>query len=132
MVRLLHLTLIGVGWRLRFVARPTGSARTAVTSASPNVGVLRRELVASDAMRLAGVLRTHPFSAHEVFPLRHHLKVVGVNARPIAAQVVDLHPLRDRSARLPLIGIAVRVNPLLSIPERAIAVSVGDPAPDPA
>ena len=59
------------------------------------IGVGGRELVASNAMSLSRMdgARTDP--PQDVLPLCNRLQMFGVNAVANAAQVIELHPLRD-------------------------------------
>src|SRR6266545_913276 len=63
----------------------------------------------------------HALTAQDVLPLRHHLKMAGIRAATIAAEMVRLASFRDWANEL-LVGPMVRLDLPGSGPEQSVAV----------
>src|SRR4030095_1461489 len=79
----------------------TGSANARASSDSE---VLAAERVALAAMRLAGIRRLKRLAAQKVLSAGHRLQMGRVHAGAVAAQVVELEPVRDRPEQEPAGG----------------------------
>jgi hypothetical protein len=128
---------ITVGRRTRPPPIPSGVAEPPVSA----VVIGRRPHVAGSTLPSAalpgGVYGRHrmpaltgipPCSAPDVLLSGNGFKVMGVTASAVPAQVVNLHPRRNRPECL-LVYPAVRHHPLAVDPLRAIAIPVTAPLP---
>lgn len=114
---------------------PSGKTGSALTSVSSPVGgddrVLRRELVAVLAVGLPGMMGGDTFTPQNILPRRYGLKVLGIQAPPVTAQVVEFHPIGNRThendvggamgANIPRFGLSgqARGDDRVAIGERA-------------
>lgn len=92
-------------------------------------GVLWRELMPSPAMGFLGVDSAQANAPQDVFFGGYHFKVVWVDAFPVSAQMVRVHPLRNPSLEM-LIGVPVPESRLFitSIVEARIARCLENPS----
>lgn len=65
-------------------------------------------------MRLADILSGHAFSPKGVLPGRHHFHVSRIDATPVPAAVVYLHPRWDGTANLLIDQTVYQIRPPLS------------------
>ncbi len=85
----------------------------------------------ADARRKPLAVLDRSGTSHRVLAVRDRFKVVGVHARTVAAEMVELHPLGNRPDA-ELVGPAVSLgDPLAANPEHAIAVAIVCGAPEP-
>jgi len=66
---------------------------TTPTELDKEIGPIER--VPLTARNLPGVYGREADPSPQVFGVRHRLQVIGVDARPVAAKVVDDQPFRD-------------------------------------
>jgi hypothetical protein len=78
-----------------FVSGASAAATPAADDIEPRVGFV--EGVPGLAMGLGGVSRRHASSAQDVYPGSNWLKMGGVDASAVPAQVVDGEPFGDRA-----------------------------------
>lgn len=98
-----------------------------------NARVLGSERVTVDAMSLYGFLGRKAFAAQDVYTSRDGLKVRWANARPSAAEVVELEAVRDGAVRVYVSPSMCRHGARESArAEHPIAGAVDGARPDPA
>jgi hypothetical protein len=113
--------------------RPCARAGIARPAAPPPLDPPRIRLVkrmAPDAVGTAGVDGGRPATTERVHPPRHDLKVCRVDARSIAAQMIQRHPLWDL-ASIQLVGNPMRKSCGLPPPSPETTISTPVPRASP-
>lgn len=96
-----------------------------------DVGVLNRIRMADWTVSLGGIIRCARFTTHNVLARCHSLKMIWVNAFVNAAQVVNLFPFRDVSAKHE-IGDAMSGGKPAHVPELSVMLRCVAASPEPA
>lgn len=100
------------------------------------IGVLAGKRVSVDAVRLAGVLCGGIGASQDIFANGDGLKVGGIHAERVAAQVVELQPIAEWAVDFlpsPTVGFDARPLSRQSEPPVAAPIAaVGGGGPDPA
>lgn len=111
------------------LARPSSGALSAIALPGVPASVDLVERMTVLARSFGGVLRRNTCASQDVSASRDLLKVERVNAGPIAAQVVELKVVADRSEKA-FVGVSVGVDVATVEPKESISVAQpGGPDP---
>jgi hypothetical protein len=107
------------------------AAHPLIWSERSPIDIIGGEFVPVGAVRLGSVPRCHCISASDVLGMSDWFEVIGVHARAITTEVVQIESFRDRSVEV-LIRETMRADGLAVQLEVRIPLSVPSAGPHPA